>query len=471
MKNTKLFKNLKNLDKQEFNEFVKFVNSPYFLKRKSLPPLLKVFAEYYPELNISKMELYTRAFPGAKYNDMLNRKYFSELNRMLEEFLAVSSFRKDNYMYAFKLTEKFIDLKNYDEAENTSRTALKELEKKNLRNEKYYYNRYIFERNLKTISNLKTNLNPDTDWKEAMDGFVNYSSLTLLQFYYIILNDNRFRREKGSIDLEILNDLIKVFEKKVIPANPAANIFYNLINSFRHPENKEFYENIKTMLMQHKSLLDINELAAIYTYLHNYCFVKVDNGDLNYLKERFEIVNHVLENGFHLKDGYMIPDMYISMANNALMLGAFEWAEEFIKKYRDNLPGEEKRSYEYLAFSALYMFKGDYEKALRYLSRVKFRKYYDKFKIKALNLMIYYEAGYFEEAFFLADSFKHFISKYKSITPYVRERTNNFVKQVLQLINYRLKNTKKAEIKDFATCTIMYRPWLIQKLQEVRTVK
>ena len=117
------------------------------------------------------------------------------------------------------------------------------------------------------------------------------------------------------------------------------------------------------------------------------------------------------------------------------------------------------------------MFKGDYEKALRYLSRVKFRKYYDKFKIKALNLMIYYEAGYFEEAFFLADSFKHFISKYKSITPYVRERTNNFVKQVLQLINYRLKNTKMAEIKDFATCTIMYRPWLIQKLQEVRTVK
>jgi len=194
--------------------------------------------------------------------------------------------------------------------------------------------------------------------------------------------------------------------------------------------------------------------------------VKVDSGDLNFLKERFEIVNKVLENGFHLKDGYFVPDMFVSMTNNALMLREFDWAEDFIKRYKDDLPEAEKSAYENLANSALFMFKGDYEKALKHLSRVKFKKYYDKFKIKSLNLMICYEAGYFEQAFSQADSFRHFISKYKTITPYFRERTNNFLKQLLQLMRYRLKEVRNPETDDFSRKPAMYRPWLLQKIAE-----
>lgn len=468
MTNNKFIKSLKLLNHKQLEEFEKFINSPYFLKRKSIPAVFAKIKKYYPDFIITKEEIYAAVYPGKPFNDVLMRKYLSEMNNMLNDYLAISSFQKDKMTYNSKLIDRHIELKSFDEAGKISENMLSELDGSSLRNEKYYYNKYIFERYSKTISNLVTNLNPDTDWKEAMDGFVNYSALTLLQFYYIILNDNRFRREKGDIDLGILDELIKVFEKNVIPGNPAAGIFYNLVNSFRYPDNEEYFSNIKKMLLQHKTLLDINELAAIYTYLHNYCFVKVDNGDLNYLKERFEIVNHVLDNGFHLKDGYIVPDMFISMTNNALMLKEYNWAEDFIKKYKDNLPDEEKRSYEHLAFSALYMFKGDYERALKYLSRVKFRKYYDKFKIKALNLMIYYEAGYFEEAFFLADSFRHFIAKYRSITPYVKDRTNNFIKQVLQMIKYRLKQAESSEISGFYTCTIMYRPWLIQKINELK---
>jgi len=464
----KLFKSLRLLDSRQLGDFEKFLSSPYFLKRKNLPAVYKELMKHYPEFSTSKKEVYTRAFPGSDYNEVLMRKYISEIYSMLTDYLAISSFQKDEMTFSSKLIDRLIELNDYEEARKTATEMLLKLEKSDLRNEKYYYNKYIFERYSKTISNLVTNLDPDTDWKNAMDGFVNYSALTVLQFYYIILNDNRFRKEKSEINLDVLNGLVHVFEKSVIPTNPAAVIFYNLVNSFLQPREEKYYKNIREMLVKHKAMLDKNELAAIYTYLHNYCFVKVDNGDLGYLKERFEIVNEVLANGFHLKDGYMVPDMYISMANNALMLEEYNWAEAFIRKYKDNLPGEEKASYGNLAFSALYMFKGEYETALKYLSRVKFRKYYDKSKIKSLNLMIYYEAGYFEEAFFLADSFRHFISKHKSITPYVRERTNNFVKQVLQLINFRLKKAEKPEIKGFATCTIMYRPWLIQKLQELR---
>lgn len=467
----KLFKNLKLLDKQHLGNFEKFINSPYFLKRKNLPALYKELMKLSPNFDISKQEIYSRSFPGKLYNDVLLRKYFSELNNMLDDYFAVSGFQKDKWTYSSKLIERFIELKNYDEAEKTAAEVLKSLEANQLRNEKYFYNKYIFERYLKTISNLKTNLNPDTDWKRAMDGFVNYSALTVLQFYYIILNDTKFRKEQSSIDVDILNSMMKVFGEKGVTQNPVAFILHNLVKSFMEPENDTYYKNIREMIATHKTLLDKNELAAIYTYLHNYCFVKVDNGNLDFLKERFEVVNEVLANGFHLKDGYMVPDMYISMAINALMLKEFTWAEDFIKKYKDHLPPEEKFSNENFAYSALYMFKGNYNKALEYLSRVKFKKYYDKFKIKAMNLMIFYEAEYYEQAFSQADTFRHFISKYKTITPYVRERTNNFIKQVLQLIKYRLNEAASPEINDFSTGAIMYRPWLTQKIIQAKEMR
>lgn len=467
----KLFKNLKLLDKQHLGNFEKFINSPYFLKRKNLPALYKELMKLSPNFDISKQEIYSRSFPGKIYNDVLLRKYFSELNNMLDDYFAVSGFQKDKWTYSSKLIDRLIEMKNYDEAEKIAKETIADLEKNPLRNEKYYYNKYIFESYLKTISNLKTNLNPDTDWKQAMEGFVNYSALTVFQFYYIILNDARFRKEKSSIDLEILNRLVKVYEENGITEKPMASILSNLVKSFIEPENEAYYRNIKEMILKHKDLLDKNELAAIYTYLHNYCFVKVDSGNLTFMKERFDVVNEVLANGLHLKDGYMVPDMYISMAMNALMMKEFNWAEDFIKKYKNHLPDDEKISHEFFAYSALNMFKGDFSKALKYLSRVKFKKYYDKFKIKAMMLMVFYEAEYYEQAFSQADTFRHFISKYKTITPYVRERTNNFIKQVLQLIKFRLNEAASPEINDFSTVAIMYRPWLTQKIIQAKEMR
>lgn len=465
----KLFKNLRLLGKQHLNNFERFINSPYFLKRKNIPVLYKELIRYYPDFNIAKKDLYKKAFGGKQFNDVLLRKYFSELNNMLAEYLAVNSFQNDKWSYSSKLIDRLIELKNYDEAEKIAKETIADLEKNPLRNEKYYYNKYIFESYIKTISNFKTNLNPDTDWKRAMEGFVNYSALTVLQFYYIILNDAKFRQEKSSIGLEILNSLVKVYEENDITQNPMAFILNNLVKSFIEPGNEAFYRNIKEMILKHKGLLDKNELAAIYTYLHNYCFVKVDNGNLAFMKERFEVVKEYLANGLHLKDGYMVPDMYISMAMNALMMKEFTWAEDFIKKYKDHLPGEDKISNEYFAYSALNMFKGDFSKALEYLSRVKFKKYYDKFKIKAMMLMVFYEAEYYEQAFSQADTFRHFISKYKTVTPYVKERTSNFIKQVLQLIKYRLGETEKPEIPGFSTIAVMYRPWLTQKINQLKS--
>ena len=470
MLSTKLIKNLKLLNKQSLNQFEKFVDSPYFLKRKQVSALFKEIKSNAPIYEVDKREVFSKAFPGKPYNDMLMRKYISELHRMLEEYRAISSFRKDFLRYTDRLTEDYILLKNYDEAEKLSSFAINRLESKKLRNENYYYNKFIFEKHLKTISNKRTNLNPDSDWKPAMDSFVNYSAIMLLKFYTILLNDIIFRRAKSDISFELLDELVKVFEHNVIAGNPVAAIQYNIVLSYLEPENVKHYYAIKNLLFEYEGLMEEDEVDAIYTHLHNYSYIKVDNGNMNFLNERFEISSKVLSRGYSVKDG-IIPDMFISITINALMLDKFEWTEEFIKKYKNFLLTDNKQAVINFTYAIFFMFTKDFDKALGYLSRVKFSAYYDKLKIKWLNLMIYYEGGMYESAFSLADSFRHFILKYKSITPYVKERTGNFIKQVLQLIKYRLNEADKAEIKEFQTKAVMHRPWLVQKIEEAKAAK
>jgi hypothetical protein len=116
MINAKFIKNLALLDIKQLDEFEKFLVSPYFLRRKNLPALFTILKKNYPNYKVSKQVVYAEAFPGKKYNDVLMRKYLSELNNMLNDYLAVSGFQKDKMTYGSKLIDRLIDLKNYDEA-------------------------------------------------------------------------------------------------------------------------------------------------------------------------------------------------------------------------------------------------------------------------------------------------------------------------------------------------------------------
>src|SRR4030095_7304986 len=96
-----------------------------------------------------------------------------------------------------------------------------------------------------------------------------------------------------------------------------------------------------------------------------------------------------------------------------------------------------------------------------------FDDFYDKVMVKALTLMIYYESNALESAMSLIDSFKHFLSTFKYISPYVKDRTNNFLNFTIKLI--RLQNGEtgltKEELRNevLKTKSLMQRIWLLEQ--------
>jgi hypothetical protein len=92
-------------------------------------------------------------------------------------------------------------------------------------------------------------------------------------------------------------------------------------------------------------------------------------------------------------------------------------------------------------------------------------------KVKALTLMIYYEQGLTEESFSLIDTFKHFLSSYKLLSTYTKERYSSFVRIVNKLI--KIKNGKanitpeelKIEMRKIRP--VVHRLWLEEKIGEL----
>ena len=93
--------------------------------------------------------------------------------------------------------------------------------------------------------------------------------------------------------------------------------------------------------------------------------------------------------------------------------------------------------------------------------------------IKSWTLKNYYELEYFEQAFSLIDSYKHFLTKNKSLSDHFRERHMNFLKfsEELFKIKSRINVKPDAGIKKHLdnTVNIVHKEWLSEKISEALT--
>ena len=77
MKNLQLFEALKSLNKNEFREFGKFINSPYLNNRSEITRFYETIKKYYPDFTTEKIDegkIFEKIYPGKKFSNVLMRK-------------------------------------------------------------------------------------------------------------------------------------------------------------------------------------------------------------------------------------------------------------------------------------------------------------------------------------------------------------------------------------------------------------
>jgi len=446
LQETLLIKYLKSLNSNEIKQFRDFIYSPVFNKNSKLSELFELHYKFYPEFDteeLSDQNLFEKIFSGEKYNYSKIKNLISDLFALGKEFLAFNSYRK-NQNVKEKLLLFELRNRNLDSAfEKTHKLADKRLESNLAKDEEYYFHKKTLELELMSYySPKKPNVNFHFLQKRH-DLFLNYAAIVFFKMYNVMLHENH--QNTFQYDLKLFDHLMDYFEKNEIKDNPTLEIFY-YIAILEKTRDEKYFHKLIDLKKKYRELITPFDNYMLYLHLDTYCATEFnENCRTDLLNEQFLLVKENLM--FELVgDGKILYPDFLNEVKKAVRVNEFEWAEEYINKYKNNLTEEFDNTLNF-CYGYISHKKGEFEKALDYFSRTNFPNFIIKIQVKIHLLQLYIELKYFDQAQLMIDSFRHYLTREKSIIDSMKVSVFEFLKISGDLI--KLKSEIKTKENDF----------------------
>jgi hypothetical protein len=299
----------------------------------------------------------------------------------------------------------------------------------------------------------------------------------------IDVNMNNFNTEfeEGVLEgfLKTVNpdSIKKLIKNKDFKKHEILELYFCAFMLNSEQDSHEYYCRLKELFF--KNIQDINREACynMYLALLNYNGRKHWSDKSNiYRRESLDIYKDMIARGYHTwsEGEYMTVIIFRSILTLCSLLKDIEWMEYFVANYVDKLAPEQRQNMYYYSHAKLNFAKREYFASLENISKVDLNLFTFKFDIKTLMLQLYYELGYFEESFAMMDSFKHFLSNNKNVSPVFREWNLNFLNLYNVIMNQK-SGKKNVDLdvlkrKIINTPNSASQPWLIDKVEELKKV-
>ncbi|MCC6866803.1 MAG: hypothetical protein IT280_11670 [Ignavibacteria bacterium] len=484
MFNSILISTLKTFTTKEMREFGELVCSPYFNKNQSAIRLYGYLKKCYPEFDSKKMEkekIYKTIFGKAEYSEGFMKTITHILTELSEEYLKLINLKKmpayESLLTARELNERKLEkllIKNLSDAKREIEVM------KAVGEKKYYYYNYLLEKiktdyiewsrfknkNFKEFDNVSLS---DTNNSLAHyffeDALITYRSILARRQQTPVAFDERITENVISFLLNTDNDFIQ-------NTNLRLHLYEVLL--LKEKTDKYFYL-LKDILFKESKEIGQNKKFTLNTILQQFCLDRMMAGEKQFLRERHELYKLALEKGFYRLKSHVYFDtlLFGNISLVAIRLKEFDWAESFIEKYENDLPEDSGEVVVAYGKGRLYMERGELEKALETVSKVKtFMNIPLKAALRNLMLMIYYELSYYDQAEYLLSSHRKFIASVKEdYTDERYERQTNFMKYYARLLKVK-ENSSKEDLDDLVVAlhkhpNVLENEWLLEKANEL----
>jgi hypothetical protein len=479
MKNRQLIKLLKTFTPKEIKKFSEFLLSPYFNKNKNVIKLYELLRKAYPDFEkLSKEKLFAKIFPGKKFKDNNLRVIIHQLHNNARDFIAVDRFMKSEYeidyevVLLFELLKRGMDEESKREIDKTilriNKSEVKDVEYFLAKYDIEYKKLFYFQKKYKDkYEKYFTKSNIETPFKNLAYFFL----IKVLTFQSFILNTKILY--KVEIDTTLLDKLIACYDIESFSDVPLIQIYYNMVMALKNKDEKYFY-NIKDLLLRNEKQISITRQYDIYINLENYCRRKIRAGVIKFKREFFEILKLDLDKKIYKIEPYMSQNFYKNTLQNAAELKEFEWAENFIESYKNELHPDYREAVYCYCKAFLETEKNNFEKSLDYLSKLTTDELYLKIDVKLLQTRLYYELNEYDVLNSVIDSMRHFIKSNKFISENRKTQYSTFIKLLSALNNVRLKKDefKIKELKENISSAedLQWKDWFMKKVEELETI-
>ena len=488
MKDTRLLKLIRTFTKEELKSFEKFLQSPFLRPARDTTGLYNYIIKFYPDYDNSKLEkerVFEKIFKGESYNEKKLLNLIFDLTKAAEDFLALSTLMEDETEFLLNLSKGYSNKNLTDESNRVNKLIEKKL-KPGFSTSKDYVSKFRRLSYLK--SNYFTGINDFGNLIETKKSYFEASAVQFIIDYTHIIGtvipaqDTYGKNIKGefietimkSFDLDMI---MKAMEKSDLKTKHLILLHYYLLKINLEKNNPEYYFLLRDVFYELLPDFDREEKCMIFNDLVNFCVQNYERDTGSFKKEIFDVYKKMLENkAYSLSENeYMQVMIYRNIVLSSITLRELKWLEHFIKSYTDCLQPEYREDLRNISYANLYYIQKEYEKALSWASKINNEFFLFKFDLKNMLLIIYYELDYFESAFSMVDSYKHYLSNSKEITPFYKVPLNNFLKLYFDLL--KIKSRQGKETASFVKNKIkkesqlISKNWLLEKADQLISSK
>ncbi len=208
--------------------------------------------------------------------------------------------------------------------------------------------------------------------------------------------------------------------------------------------------------------------------LTNYCYYKINAGELQFRSEHFLIHKENIERGNYKGDLQFLSHIqYLNVVVTGIDAGEIGWVESFIEKYKGELDKINRENTYNFSHALISYHHKNYNEALNRAASVKTDDLSYKHQLKSFYLKIYYDMNETESFYSHVDSYRHFLTNEKHIPTATKDVLGNYVLLTKKL--YDIKQNK-AE-KDFelfklsneisGNTLLVNKQWLLERADEL----
>ena len=451
--------------------FDKYVHSPFFTVHRDTILLFDVIKQAYPNPGEGALEakkIYAKIYPNTPYNDNKVRTLRKYLLKLLLTFLAQIELEEDEWglewyqvraLFNRGLHKYFV--KHIEEAER----HLKTYPYQNLDSLLHNFHLESLKVGFKISREGRFGVKKQEKVMQSLDYF--YFAAKFNFFNSLLSNQSVPGSNEQSHPM--LREITSYCEANLEQLPLIVQIYFHMTQLDFELGDNVHYHKIKILLPLSAKVLDKSDQINIYNKLLNYCNAQYQKGEISYLKEMFDFYREMLDKDLLFDEGIISSHYYKNITTLGLRLAEFEWTEDFIRNYKDQIDEEYRQGVYSYNMAHFFAYKKDYSESLKYLQQVDFIDPFYRISYNLLLLKIYYECKYVESFLALCTSFKIFIRRKKELTEAKRDAYLNFIKFSKALFNTKIKgksNLAKVAREIEEASSLIEKEWLLEKMEE-----
>ncbi len=473
MREGKLYQAIIHLNGHELNRLHRFVASPFFNQNE---PIIKLFEWIKKDLKqggikpISDADLWTICFgPKQVFSPSRYRKLQSDLLKTVQDYYAQEAFEANPIHKAKYLLETIYDRSLEKLQAGALKTAQRLVEEQELKPASFYYYQYELEQSIYDLSRIQLERSTKSNIESIARNLDRFYLAEKLRYYCTVLN----HQHVAALDYNMLfiDEIIKHVESHDYSDVPPIVIYYQILLTYKEPDNKVHYEHLRALIDQHIQLFPETEAKEILDAALNYSTKKINAGQMEYMREMFELYVKSLENGVLLVRGNISPWSFKNIVTAGLRLNEFDWIENFIQEYSKHLDIRFRQNAITFNLAQLYFYKKEYEKVISQLSQVEYDDMTYNLNSKTLLMASYYELDEIEALHSLLDTFRVYLNRNKELPATRRKHylnTISIVRKLSKVSSGDIKQIDKLTKELESTQGVVSKNWIFEKLTALR---